>query len=290
MVDRNHAQKWMSALALSFVIGACGVGVSASPPRPPQDASAVTYSTNELGMEFAMVPSGEFQMGCSEGAKPNECSKDEKPRHRVQITKAFEIGKTEVTQKQWQAAMGSNPSAFKGEDRPVEQVTFGQVHEFLNKLNARNDGFLYRLPTEAEWEYAARAGTTDQYAGSLHDMAWYNDGQSAARGSGAFQNENSPVGLLVPEPHPVATKKPNTWGLYDMRGNVAEWVEDFFDANYYSTSPAADPKGPATGDGHVVRGGSFRVYPWLTRVSLRSIFPDTYEFADLGFRVVREKR
>jgi formylglycine-generating enzyme required for sulfatase activity len=241
-------------------------------------------------MEFVMVPAGEFQMGCSEGAKPNECSKDEKPRHRVQITKAFEIGKTEVTQKQWQAAMGSNPSAFKGEDRPVEQVTFEQVHEFLNKLNARNDGFLYRLPTEAEWEYAARAGTTDQYAGSLHDMAWYNDGQSAARGSGAFQNENSPVGLLVPEPHPVATKKPNAWGLYDMRGNVAEWIEDFFDANYYSTSPAADPKGPATGDGHVVRGGSFRVYPWLTRVSLRSIFPDTYEFADLGFRVVREKR
>jgi len=290
MVDGNHAQKWMSALALGFVIGAYGVGVSASPPRPPQDASAVTYSTNELGMEFTMVPSGEFQMGCSEGAKPNECSKDEKPRHRVQITKAFEIGKTEVTQKQWQAAMGSNPSAFKGEDRPVEQVTFEQVHEFLNKLNARNDGFLYRLPTEAEWEYAARASTTDQYAGSLHDMAWYNDGQSAARGSGAFQNENSPVGLLVPEPHPVATKKPNGWGLYDMRGNVAEWVEDFYDANYYPTSPAADPKGPATGDGHVVRGGSFRVYPWLTRVSLRSIFPDTYEFADLGFRVVREKR
>jgi formylglycine-generating enzyme required for sulfatase activity len=241
-------------------------------------------------MDFVMVPPGEFQMGCSEGAKPNECSKDEKPRHRVQITQAFEIGKTEVTQKQWQALMGSNPSAFKGEDRPVEQVTFQQVQEFLNKLNARNDGFLYRLPTEAEWEYAARAGTTDQYAGSLHDMAWYNDGQSAARGSGAFQNENSPTGLLVPESHPVATKKPNAWGIYDMRGNVAEWVEDFYDGNYYSNSPPVDPKGPATGDGHGVRGGSFRVYPWLTRVSLRTMFPEAYEFADLGFRVAREKR
>jgi formylglycine-generating enzyme required for sulfatase activity len=290
MADGNHAQKWMSALALGFVIGACSVGLSASPPRPPQDASAVRYSTNELGMEFAMVPSGEFQMGCSEGAKPNECSKDEKPRHRVQITKAFEIGKTEVTQKQWQAVMGSNPSASKGDDVPVEQVTFQQVHEFLNKLNARNDGFLYRLPTEAEWEYAARAATTDQYAGSLHDMAWYNDGQAAARGSGAFQNENSPVGLLVPKAHPVATKSPNAWGIYDMRGNVAEWVEDFYDGSYYSNSPAADPRGPATGDGHVVRGGSFRVYPWLTRVSLRTMFPDGYEFEDLGFRVVREKR
>jgi len=290
MVDRNHAQKWMSALALGFVIEACGVAVFALPPRPPQEASAVTYSTNDLGMEFVMVPSGEFQMGCSEGAKPNECSKDEKPRHRVQITKAFEIGKTEVTQKQWQAVMGSTPSASKGENLPVEKVTFENVQEFLNKLNARNDGFLYRLPTEAEWEYAARAGTTDQYAGSLHDMAWYNDGQAAARGSGAFQNENSPGGLLLPEPHPVATKMPNAWGIYDMRGNVAEWVQDFYDPNYYSNSPAADPKGPASGDGHVVRGGSFRVYPWLTRVSLRTVFPEAYEFYDLGFRVAREKR
>ena len=290
MVDRNDDHKGTSVWMLIFVIGACGAAVSASPPRSPQQGSTAAYSTNELGMQFVMVPSGEFQMGCSEGVKPNECSKDEKPRHRVQLTKAFEIGKTEVTQKQWQAIMGSDPSAFKGEDLPVEQVTFLQVHEFLNKLNARNDGFLYRLPTEAEWEYAARAGTTDQYAGSLHDMAWYNDGQAAARGTGAFQNENSPVGLLVPEPHPVATKKPNAWGIYDMRGNVAEWVEDFYDPNYYSNSKTADPKGAATGDGRVVRGGSFRVYPWLTRVSLRTVFPETYEFNDLGFRVVREKR
>jgi formylglycine-generating enzyme required for sulfatase activity len=290
MVDRNDARKWMSAWALSFVIGACGLAISASPPQSSQNSSGATYSKNELGMEFVMVPPGDFQMGCSEGAKPNECSKDEKPRHRVQITKAFEIGKTEVTGKQWQAVMGSDPSAFKGEDLPVEQVTFTQVQEFLNKLNARNDGFVYRLPTEAEWEYAARAGTTDQYAGSLHDMAWYNDGQAAARGSGAFQNENSPVGLLIPETHPVATKSPNAWGIYDMRGNVAEWVQDFYDTDYYSKSPAADPKGPASGDGHVVRGGSFRVYPWLTRVSLRTVFPENYSFYDLGVRVAREKR
>src|SRR6476646_2322341 len=124
MVDRHHADKWISALAVGFLIGAGGVAASASPGRSPQEASAAKYSTNEIGMEFVMVPAGEFQMGCSEGAKPNECSKDEKPRHRVQITKAFEIGKTEVTGKQWQAVMGSDPSAFKGEDLPVEQVTF----------------------------------------------------------------------------------------------------------------------------------------------------------------------
>jgi formylglycine-generating enzyme required for sulfatase activity len=269
---------------------ALGTAVSASPPRSSPDASAVAYRTNDLGMEFAMVSTGEFQMGCSEGAKANECSKDEKPRHRVQITKAFEIGKTEVTQKQWQAVMDSNPSAFKGEYLPVEQVTFHQVQEFFNKLNARNDGFLYRLPTEAEWEYAARAGTTDQYVGSLHDMAWYNDSQGAAVRTGGLRNEDSPTGLAVAKTHPVATKKPNAWGIYDMRGNVAEWVQDFYDPNYYSNSPVADPKGPATGEGHVVRGGSFHVYPWLTRVSLRTVFPETYEFDDVGFRVVRERQ
>jgi formylglycine-generating enzyme required for sulfatase activity len=264
--------------------------VSASAPRSAAAPSAVTYQTNDLGMEFVMVPAGEFQMGCSEGAKTNECSKDERPRHSVQITKAFEIGKTEVTGKQWQTVMGSDPSAFKGEGLPVEQVTFGQVQEFLDKLNARNDGFLYRLPTEAEWEYAARAGTTDEYAGSLREMAWYIEPGGGAVRTGSRRDEDSPTGLAAAKTHPVATKKPNMWGIYDMRGNVAEWVQDFYDPNYYSVGPAADPKGPPTGEGHVVRGGSFHVYPWLTRVSLRAMFPETYEFYDVGFRAVREKR
>ena len=267
-----------------------GGAVPAATPKPSPEPLAVAYRSNELGMEFVMIPAGEFQMGCSEGAKPNECTKDEMPRHRVEITKAFEMGKTEVIGMQWQAVMGANPSAFKGDDLPVEQVTFGQVQEFLKKLSARNDGFLYRLPTEAEWEYAARAGTTEQYVGSLHDMAWYNDSQGGAARTGGRQDENSPTGVAVAKTHPVATKKPNAWGIYDMRGNVAEWVQDFYDPNYYSNSPAADPKGPASGDGRVVRGGSFHVYPWLTRVSLRTVFPETYEFDDVGFRVVREKR
>ena len=119
-------------------------------------------------------------------------------------------------------------------------------------------------------------------------MAWYNDSRGAAVSTGGRRNEDSATGLAVAKTHTVATKKPNMWGIYDMRGNVAEWVQDFYDPNYYSISPAADPKGPATGEGHVVRGGSFHVYPWLTRVSLRTMFPETFEFYDVGFRVVRE--
>ena len=249
--------------------------------EPGQEGSDVGYSTNDLGMQFVSVPAGQFPMGCSEGAKPVECSADEKPRHTVQITKAFEIGKTEVTQKQWQAVMGSDPSRIKGDTLPVEQVSFQDVQAFLGKLNARNDGFLYRLPTEAEWEYAARAGTTDQFAGAHvanslgrhsppDDWAWYN----------------------VEKTQPVANKKPNAWGLYDMRGNVAEWVQDWYDPKYYAKSPAADPNGPDSSDGgRGVRGGTFHDNgPWLTRVSLRSHFPEDYRHFDLGFRVVREKR
>jgi formylglycine-generating enzyme required for sulfatase activity len=275
---------------LAVVTAASRAAVSNAAPGSSPEPSAPAYSTNDLGMEFVMVPAGEFQMGCSEGAKPNDCSKDERPRHSVQITKAFEIGKTELMQKHWQAVMGSDPSVFKGEGLPVEHVTFGQVQEFLAKLNARNDGFLYRLPTEAEWEYAARASTTDEYAGSLRDMAWFNDSRAAAARTGSRRDEDSPTGLAAARTHPVATKRPNMWGVYDMRGNVAEWVQDFYDPNYYAISPAADPKGPLTGEGHVVRGGSFHVYPWLTRVSLRTMFPETYAFDDVGFRVVREKR
>jgi formylglycine-generating enzyme required for sulfatase activity len=232
-------------------------------------------------MEFASLPAGQFPMGCSEGVKPVECSADEKPRHTVQITKAFEIGKTEVTQKQWQAVMGSDPSRYKGDALPVEQVSFQDVQAFLSKLNARNDGFLYRLPTEAEWEYAARAGTADQFAGAkvvnslaryspADDWAWYN----------------------VEKTQPVANKKPNAWGLYDMRGNVAEWVQDWYDSKYYAKSQTPDPKGPDSGDGgRGVRGGTFHDDgPWLTRVSLRTHFPEDYRYFDLGFRVVREKR
>ena len=279
MFRRESVRQWMTVLAAGSVFGICGTALLAPILRSQDQAPTFEYSTNDVGMQFVMVPAGSFPMGCSEGSKPVECSSDERPRHTVQISKPFEIGETEVTEKQWQAVMGSSPSQYKGADLPVEQVSFKDVQAFLAKLNSRNDGYTYRLPTEAEWEYAARAGTKDPYAGAeltnalnrggrADDWAWYN----------------------VDETRPVATKKPNAWGLYDMRGNVAEWVQDWYDPKYYETSPAADPKGPKMGDARVVRGGSFHVYPWLTRVSLRTDFPEDYSFYDLGFRAARERR
>jgi len=197
---------------------------------------------NPPKMEFAKIPAGEFMMGCSAG--DSLCNPDESPRHRVRITKAFEIGKYEVTQAQWMALMPANPSTNKGDTHPVETVSKLEIQDFIAKLNARNEGHRYRLPTEAEWEYAARAGSDSPDSASLKDTAWYA--------------ENSDD-----ETHPVGQKKPNAWGLYDVHGNVREFVSDFYSADYYSMSPDTDPKGPAlnvngggvAGRGFAGRGG-----------------------------------
>ncbi|HYK61754.1 MAG TPA: formylglycine-generating enzyme family protein [Bryobacteraceae bacterium] len=263
---------------------------------------------NSIGMEFVKIAPGEFVMGCS--TDNADCNDDEKPAHRVQITKSFEIGKYEVTQAQWQAIVGSNPSANKGDNRPVETVSKGEVHEFLNRLNARNDGYKYRLPNEAEWEYAAKAGSPEPTGAALEEFAWY------AANSGD-------------ETHPVGQKKPNAWGLYDMLGNVREWVEDQYSANYYANSPLADPTGPTPGqDGGrgrdfgrgrgrgvleqqpdpqrgrgfgrggfgrgfrqlpVVRGGAWDNPASFVRLSARyHYYGPTLRVSDIGFRAVRE--
>src|SRR4051812_21037248 len=177
---------------------------------------------NAIGMEFMKIPAGEFLMGCSMG--DTACKEDEKPQHKVHITKAFEMGKYEVTQAQWKAVMNANESVFVGDNNPVENVTRAEAIDFADRLSMRNDGYKYRLPTEAEWEYAARAGTTGTTYGPLADIAWYaknSDDQS----------------------HAVGGKKPNAWGLYDMVGNVREWTSDTYQATYYASSPMDDPPG-----------------------------------------------
>ena len=236
-------------------------------------------------MEFVAIAPGEFVMGCASDNLPSlpdgtwsPCPNAAKPAHHVRITRPFEIGKYEVTQAQWEDVEGTNPSHFQGPDLPVEQITWDEVHEFLARLNARNDGYRYRLPAEAEWEYCARAGSTGQFGGSpLQDTAWYG----ADRGQ-------APVTETSGGTHPVGTKAPNTWGLFDLFGNVAEWVEDWYSDTYYRSSPVNDPTGPSEGKYHVARGGSWFSNASYVRVWNRYQTVPVLKRRDVGFRCVRE--
>ncbi len=218
-------------------------------------------------MEFVSIPAGEFVMGCS--SMDTECHENEKPSHRVRITRPFQIARFEVTQAQWLDVMEKNPSEYEGEDLPVQNVSFDDVMKFLERMNTRGDGFRYRLPTEAEWEYAARAGNGSSYSGQLDAVGWY---------------DRTSIG----EPHEVGTKQPNAWGLHDVSGNVWEWVSDWYEAGYYASSPPADPAGPSNGRQRAARGGSFSDNAAFARVSSRLGITPTFGNYDLGFRCVRE--
>lgn len=229
--------------------------------------------TNSLGMKFVYIKPGSFVMGSpiSEYGR----NSDEK-QHRVTLSKGFYMQVTEVTQGQWKAIMGNNPSYFSncGEDCPVEQVSWDNVQEFILNLNLEEMGIRYRLPTEAEWEYAARAGSTAGYCfGSsdayLHDYAWYkvNSGNKT---------------------HRVAQKKPNVWGLYDIHGNVYEWCQDRY-KNKYPSGSVTDPKGPTHGSARVNRGGGY--FNDAKRCRLANRYwdrTDQKRMNYLGFRLVRE--
>ena len=246
---------------------ATSVFVSARQQRSSLTASLPTGIT----MEFVRIPAGEFMMGCS--PNDNQCSDDEKPAHRVRITRAFEMAKYEVTSAQYQAVTVTAPFVpvpGAGDDHAAGFLAWMDAQNFIERLNERKDGFRYRLPTEAEWEYAARAGTIGPVAGpGLDAVGWVG------------QN-------VVLRPEAVGRKLPNAWGLYDMQGNAWEWVQDLYGASYYAASPASDPKGPATGQYRVLRGGSSLSDTRSARVSARRYLgtpagPDYY-----GFRPVRE--
>ena len=228
--------------------------------------------TNSLGMEFVYVKPGSFMMG----SPANESGRyDDEMQHRVTLSKGFYMQTTEVTQGQWRAIMGSSPSKFSncGEDCPVEQVSWDDVQTFISKLNRKKGGNRYRLPTEAEWEYAARAGSTARFCygddeGRLSEYAWYS-GNSGGK------------------THPVAQKQPNAWGLYDMHGNVYEWCQDWYDKNYPSGN-VTDPTGPSSGSLRVLCGGSWSSLAEFCRSAIRYGKFSATRNLYLGFRLVRE--
>lgn len=217
--------------------------------------------------EMVEIPAGSFAMGANNG------DPDEKPLHSVTIDKPFAIGKTEVTQAQWQAVMGNNPSYFQvcGDTCPVEQVSWEDAQSFIKKLNAKT-GKQYRLPTEAEWEYACRAGSQKEYCGS--DTADFVSWNSYNSGSFFFNR-----------PHPVASKQANAFGLYDMSGNVWEWVEDNYHDSYYGAPE--DGSAWVNGSMRVLRGGSWGYDPKFSRASARSKFAANYHHYSYGFRLAR---
>jgi formylglycine-generating enzyme required for sulfatase activity len=250
--------------------------------------SGKTY-TNSIGMEFIQIPAGEFMMGC--GSEDEPCLMHEKPQHRVIISQPFYLGKYEVTQGEWLAVMGNNPSYFKGKNNPVESVSWNDIQVFIQSLNEKEGANRYRLPTEAEWEYAARAGTSSAF--SFGNEAKHESMDSHATQYAWYGGE------IISGPYSVGQKRPNPWGLYDMHGNVAEWVEDWFDENYYARSPAVDPTGSSEGMGRVLRGGcwccniksSLRTTRDVSTDQMRSAFrvaaPPDKKDVTVGFRLAR---
>jgi formylglycine-generating enzyme required for sulfatase activity len=214
-----------------------------------------------LSGTFRLIPAGSFVMGSPEG---EEGRNPLERQHTVEITQPFLLKTTPVTQAQWQAVIGDNPSRFQGDDcRPVERVSWEDAARF-NKALCEQTGGTYRLPTEAQWEYACRAGTTTTRYGDLDAIAWYQDNAHH-------------------KTHPVAQKQPNAWGLYDMLGNVYEWCHDWFSRNC-PNAPQRDPKGPPSGGYRVIRGGAWSDGAWGSRAASRDNASPRYRYDFIGFR------
>ena len=228
--------------------------------------------SESLGLNFVYIPSGTFTMG----SPPEEKDRyEDEKQYNVTLTEGFYIQTTEVTQRQWTAVMGNNPSFFQncGDDCPVDHVSWNDVQEFIRKLNQQEGSDVYRLPTEAEWEYACRAGSTTRFC--------YGDDEKRL-GEYAWFEENSDG-----RTHPVGQKKPNAWGLYDMHGNVWEWCQDWY--GEYPHGPVIDPKGPSKGSGRVLRGASAFNASWNVRSALRTNDPPDFRGGVAGFRILKTR-
>jgi formylglycine-generating enzyme required for sulfatase activity len=271
----------LSSLVLAFVAGCATI-----PPEYQEKISGDFGPSqgdvilNSIGMKLVYIQAGDFMMGS--GLSPSQVSsqfggnadwyKDEHPQHKVKISEGFWIGQTEVTQAQYRAVMDTNPSNFKGDNNPVEQVNWSDAMEFCKKLSQKEIGRTYTLPTEAQWEYACRAGTSTVFSfgnseSSLGDYAWYKS------------NSNDKT-------HPVGQKRPNDFGLYDMHGNVWEWCRDWYDSGYYNKNIITDPENKQGDSNRVLRGGCWDHTPVYFRSAERARFDTDSRYNNSGFRVV----
>jgi formylglycine-generating enzyme required for sulfatase activity len=286
-----NSAKILFSLICAFVV------LLALPTVPPAAAQQPSPRQNSIGMAFVYVPPGSFIMGINDVELARWFAYDKKvfgkdaqfdwyddeiPQHRVSIPRGFWLGRFEVTQAQWTAVTGNNPSHFKDcAACPVEGVTWNGIKDFISRLNAKGDGYTYRLPTEAEWEYAARAGTTTPFA--------FGDSLSSAQANfdGNYPFGGAPKGRYLAKPAPVGGYQPNAWGLYDMHGNVWELVEDIHSDNYLDL-PTDGSANLSVGDPNtrVERGGSWQKMAWFCRSFNRAWATMNFEDNETGFRLV----
>jgi formylglycine-generating enzyme required for sulfatase activity len=235
--------------------------VDAQPVHTPSTARVGTVRGNPKdGLKYVWIPAGTFTMGCSSG--DSECYANERPAHQVAIARGFWIGQTPVTQEAYQRVTGKNTSHFKGEGLPVDHITWEEAKRYCEATGMR-------LPTEAEWEYAARAGNPRALYGEVDSIAWYNDDSGS-------------------QAHPVGLKEPNAWKLYDMLGNVWQWTADWYGEKYYDLHEDEDPQGPPAGSSRTFRGGSWGSFPRSVRASYRGWGEPGFEEYSFGVRCVGE--
>jgi len=253
----------LATLAIYLCPGCTGSSARTEGGAAPLPRELTLDLGKGVTLKLVLIPAGKFMMG--DVPEPNSL----RHQHEVTISKPFYMGVTEVTQAQYEAVMGTNPSYFKGATNPVEMVSWNDATEFCKKLSEKTRQAV-RLPTEAEWEYACRAGSKTRFSfgdaeEGLGDYAWY------------FANSGGTT-------HPVGQKKPNAWGLFDMHGNVLEWCADWF--GDYSAGAATDPQGPASGTSRVLRCGAWHLVPVLCRAACRGSGTPGNRSAHCGFRVV----
>jgi formylglycine-generating enzyme required for sulfatase activity len=277
--EGEHMKMKLFALAIFYILSLlASVASTLAADSPPTKlklretekstfGNIKTTTDSVTGMEFVSVKGGCYQMGSTTGGT------EEKPVHQVCLSD-FHMGKYEVTQGQWEKVMGSNPSHFKqcGPECPVETVFWNDAQEFIKKLNS-GSGKQYRLPTEAEWEYAARSGGKDE--------KWAGTSDETILGKYAWYDNNS--GKTT---HKAGLKKANGLGLHDMSGNVWEWCQDWYSDSYYDDSPKNNPSGPANGELRVMRGGSWNSYGSVARAAFRGRFDPGGRSFNVGFRLV----